>query len=555
MLLELNINNFALIKNSRVMFKRGLNILSGETGAGKSIVFEALSVCLGERASKTMIKSGEDHAVIEAIFSLDEEIIPTLKDLGVYTDDETFTIRRDIFLDYPSVSRINGFSVTINNLKLLANQICNIYGQYEHQILLDQDNYLPMIDELSDEIIDIKNQVEDLFIKQRAAQQELDKLVKTSENINQEMDYLEFQINEIEALDLKDGEENSLKEELNKLENYQLIYNSIINAKNSIAGDFETGTGALGSLNDSVSSLGKIEVFDESISELTKRLQSVIYEVEDISDSLDDYANVDFDESRLEEINFRLSSIQAIKKKYNKDVSEIISYRDVLQDNLNNLKHIEDNIKAKQDEVDVLQKKYNKISKQLSDLRKENAKIFEGQLMDELKHLDMNNIYFTVSFEEKFPSIDGIDRIDFMAITNKGADLKPLREIISGGEMSRFMLAIKKIFANDETNKTLVFDEIDSGLSGKAANAVGNRLLDLSKTRQVILISHLPQIIAKADVHFKIQKFDDDEETQTQIKELNRDERIEEIARLLSGDVISEATLKNAEELINEKRD
>ena len=254
MLLELNINNFALIKNSRVMFKRGLNILSGETGAGKSIVFEALSVCLGERASKNMIKSGEDHAVIEATFSVNEEIIPTLKNLGVYTDDETFTIRRDIFLEYPSVSRINGFSVTINNLKLLANQICNIYGQYEHQILLDTDNYLPMIDALSDETINIKIQVEDLFEKQRAAQQELDKLIKTSENINQEMDYLEFQINEIEALELKEGEESSLKEELNKLENYQLIYNSIINAKNSIAGDFETGTGALSSLNDSVSS-------------------------------------------------------------------------------------------------------------------------------------------------------------------------------------------------------------------------------------------------------------------------------------------------------------
>lgn len=555
MLLELNINNFALIKNSRIMFKHGLNILSGETGAGKSIVFEALSVCLGERASKTMIKSGEDHAVVEAIFSLDEEIVPILKDLGVYSDEETFTIRRDIFLDYPSVSRINGFSVTINNLKILANQICNIYGQYEHQLLLDQDNYLPMIDGLSLESIEIKSKVEDLFKKQKAAQLDLDKLIKTSENINQEMDYIEFQINEIEALDLKEGEEHSLRDELNKLENYQLIYNSIMNAKNSIAGDFEGGSGALGYLNDSLSSLEKIDSFDESISELTKRLQSIIYEAEDISDSLDDYMNIDFDESRLEEINFRLSSIQSIKKKYNKEISEIISYKAILQDNLNNLKNIEDNIKDKQAEVNKLKIEYDKISNKLSSIRKENAKIFETSLMDELKHLDMSNIYFTVLFEEKYPSIDGIDKIDFMVITNKGADLKPLREIISGGEMSRFMLAIKKVFANDETNKTLVFDEIDSGLSGKAANAVGNRLLDLSKTRQVILISHLPQIIAKADVHFKIQKFDDIEETHTQVKELNRSERIEEIARLLSGDVISEATLRNAEELINEKRD
>lgn len=555
MLLELNINNFALIKNSRIMFKHGLNILSGETGAGKSIVFEALSVCLGERASKTMIKSGEDHAVVEAIFSLDEEIVPILKDLGVFSDEETFTIRRDIFLDYPSVSRINGFSVTINNLKILANQICNIYGQYEHQLLLDQDNYLPMIDGLSLESIEIKSKVEDLFKKQKAAQLDLDKLIKTSENINQEMDYIEFQINEIEALDLKEGEEHSLRDELNKLENYQLIYNSIMNAKNSIAGDFEGGSGALGYLNDSLSSLEKIDSFDESISELTKRLQSIIYEAEDISDSLDDYMNIDFDESRLEEINFRLSSIQSIKKKYNKEISEIISYKAILQENLNNLKNIEDNIKDKQAEVNKLKIEYDKISNKLSSIRKENAKIFETSLMDELKHLDMNNIYFTVLFEEKYPSIDGIDKIDFMVITNKGADLKPLREIISGGEMSRFMLAIKKVFANDETNKTLVFDEIDSGLSGKAANAVGNRLLDLSKTRQVILISHLPQIIAKADVHFKIQKFDDIEETHTQVKELNRSERIEEIARLLSGDVISEATLRNAEELINEKRD
>lgn len=554
MLLELNITNFALIKNSIIRFKKGLNILSGETGAGKSIIFEALSVCLGERASKNMIKSGEDHAIIEATFMVTEAVKETLKELGLYNDEEVFTIRRDIFMEYPSISRINGFSVTINNLKTILSLVCDIYGQYEHQLLLNQENYLPLIDKFCSDTSNLLEKVELKFKEVNQINLDLTKLKKQSENLNSEIDYIEFQINEINSLNLKPGEDDDLKKRLHQLENFQTIYNSIINSKNYLNGDIDNlSGGVINNLNQAISSLSQVLDYDSSLRELNSRLESSLYEIEDVSNNLDKYLDIEFDESELEEINFRLSSIQSIKKKYNKSIDEIISYVDVLENELNDLKNIESNINKKESELNKAMDEYNALANNLSMQRKSSSKLFEDKLKNELKGLDMQNIDFKVDFQSKLPSSNGTDIVDFMAITNKGSLFRPIRDIISGGEMSRFMLAIKKVFADDDLLKTLVFDEIDAGLSGKVANSVGNRLLELSNTRQVILISHLPQIISKADVHFKIIKFDDNNETISSIRELNREQRIEELARLLSGDKISESTLKNAEELLNER--
>lgn len=554
MLLELNITNFALIKNSIIRFKKGLNILSGETGAGKSIIFEALSVCLGERASKNMIKSGEDHAIIEATFMVTEAVKETLKELGLYNDEEVFTIRRDIFMEYPSISRINGFSVTINNLKTISSLVCDIYGQYEHQLLLNQENYLPLIDKFCSDTSNLLEKVELKFKEVNQINLDLTKLKKQSENLNSEIDYIEFQINEINSLNLKPGEDDGLKKRLHQLENFQTIYNSIINSKNYLNGDIDNlSGGVINNLNQAISSLSQVLDYDSSLRELNSRLESSLYEIEDVSNNLDKYLDIEFDEAELEEINFRLSSIQSIKKKYSKSIDEIISYVDVLENELNDLKNIESNINKKESELNKAMDEYNALANNLSMQRKSSSKLFEDKLKNELKGLDMQNIDFKVDFQSKLPSSNGTDIVDFMAITNKGSLFRPIRDIISGGEMSRFMLAIKKVFADDDLLKTLVFDEIDAGLSGKVANSVGNRLLELSNTRQVILISHLPQIISKADVHFKIIKFDDNNETISSIQELNREQRIEELARLLSGDTISESTLKNAEELLNER--
>lgn len=555
MLLELNITNFALLKQTNIRFKHGLNVLSGETGAGKSIIFEALSVCLGERASKNMIKSGNDHAIVEATFLINDEVKDKLLELGLYNDEEIFTIRRDIFLDYPSISRINGFSVTLNNLKEISSMVCDIYGQYEHQLLLDQSNYLPLIDGFDNDIKDVYEELNQKYHEYNKAISELKKLKMQSENIDQEMDYIEFQINEINSMNLKPGEDIELKEQLKKLENFQMIHNSIMSAKIHLLGDSESMSGGvISNLNDAISSLSQISDFDKSIVDLNSRLESALYEIEDVSSNLDSYLGIEFDESEIEDINFRLSSIQSIKKKYNKTIDEVILYLDELNNNLNDLKNIENNIIKKEQELEKIDKEYFDIAEKLSAMRKKAALDFEEKLKTELKELELQNIDFKVEFERKNPSENGIDEIDFVAITNKGASFKPIREIISGGEMSRFMLAIKTIF-NDDYDKTLIFDEVDTGLSGKVANSMGNRLLALSKDRQVILISHLPQIISKADVHFKISKFDEEDETISVIKELNEQERIEEIARLLSGDKISEYVLKNAEELIKEREE
>lgn len=556
MLLELNINNFALLKQSIIRFKNGLNVLSGETGAGKSIIFEALSVCLGERASKSMIKSGQDHSIIEATFLVNEPVKEKLIELGLYNDEETFIIRRDIFLEYPSISRINGFSVTLNNLKDIASIVCDIYGQYEHQLLLDQSNYLPLLDSFDSEIKLLYENVNVKYNNYNRLSSELNKLKKQSENINQEIDYIEFQINEINSMNLRPGEDEELKEKLKQLENFQTIYNSIMRAKLALNGDTESmNQGAISNINDTIASLNQSSDYDKSLLDLIKRLESSLYEIEDISSNLDAYLNIEFDESEIEDINFRLSNIQSIKKKYNKSIDEVISYLDELNKNLCDLKNIETNIINKENELENSRIDYYRAAEDLSDLRKMAAVEFEDKLKVELKELELENIDFKVQFENKNASETGIDSIDFVAITNKGASFKPIKEIISGGEMSRFMLAIKKIFADDDFCKTLVFDEVDAGLSGKAANSVGNRLLELSKKRQVILISHLPQIISKADIHFKITKFDDKNETISVIKELNREERIREIARLLSGDKISDSMLKNAEELLNEREE
>lgn len=555
MLLELNITNFALLKQTNIRFKHGLNVLSGETGAGKSIIFEALSVCLGERASKNMIKSGNDHAIVEATFLINDEVKDKLSELGLYNDEEIFTIRRDIFLDYPSISRINGFSVTLNNLKEISSMICDIYGQYEHQLLLDQSNYLPLIDSFDNDIKSVYKELNQKYHEYNKAISELKKLKMQSENIDQEIDYIEFQINEINSMNLKPGEDIELKEQLKKLENFQMIHNSIMSAKIYLFGDSDSMSGGvISNLNYAISSLSQISDFDKSIIELNSRLESALYEIEDVSSNLDSYLGMEFDESEIEDINFRLSSIQSIKKKYNKTIDEVILYLDELNKNLNDLKNIENNIIKKEQELDKIDKEYFEIAEKLSAMRKNAALNFEEKLKTELKELELQNIDFKVEFDRKNPSENGIDEIDFVAITNKGASFKPIREIISGGEMSRFMLAIKTIF-NDDYDKTLIFDEVDTGLSGKVANSMGNRLLALSKDRQVILISHLPQIISKADVHFKISKFDDEDETISVIKELNEQERIEEIARLLSGDKISEYVLKNAEELIKEREE
>lgn len=563
MLLNLKINNFALIKESDIMFTKGLNILSGETGAGKSIIFEALSVALGERASKSMIKTGTDHSVIEAVFSLTDELKTLLDEKGLISDidEETVIIRRDIYLDYPTVSRINGFSATLADLKEISAYLCDIYGQYEHQLLLDKDNYLSIINkatriDFSDEYDKLENELRQVFNEIRELNKSLKNFLEKSSNLDSEIDYIEFQINEINDINPVSGEMDEIKDELKKLQNQELIQETLSNVDNNLRGSDEQfeNNDVLAKLGESINSLEKISSYISDVDGLIERMKTSMYELEDISSVIAGYIGTDYDESRIEELSLRLSRLQMLEKKYSIDIDGVLKKKAELEEDLNDLKYLDERIQEIKDSIKVKEQQYNDLALKISGLRKSAAEKLESNLSDELHELDMQNSVFKVEFSTSKPSESGIDEVEFLAKTNKGSSFKPIREIISGGEMSRFMLAFKNVLSDANNYKTFVFDEIDAGLSGKVANTVGKRLEKLAEKRQVLIISHLPQIISKADSHYKITKKDIDDETVSYIKKLNENERVEEIARLLSGDSITSETLKNAKLLLDEKR-
>lgn len=563
MLLNLKINNFALIKESDIMFTKGLNILSGETGAGKSIIFEALSVALGERASKSMIKTGTDHSVIEAVCSLTDELKTLLDEKGLISDidEETVIIRRDIYLDYPTVSRINGFSATLADLKEISAYLCDIYGQYEHQLLLDKDNYLSIINkatriDFSDEYDKLENELRQVFNEIRELNKSLKNFLEKSSNLDSEIDYIEFQINEINDINPVSGEMDEIKDELKKLQNQELIQETLSNVDNNLRGSDEQfeNNDVLAKLGESINSLEKISSYISDVDGLIERMKTSMYELEDISSVIAGYIGTDYDESRIEELSLRLSRLQMLEKKYSTDIDGVLKKKAELEEDLNDLKYLDERIQEIKDSIKVKEQQYNDLALKISSLRKSAAEKLESNLSDELHELDMQNSVFKVQFSVSKPSESGIDEVEFLAKTNKGSSFKPIREIISGGEMSRFMLAFKNVLSDANNYKTFVFDEIDAGLSGKVANTVGKRLEKLAEKRQVLIISHLPQIISKADSHYKITKKDIDDETVSYIKKLNENERVEEIARLLSGDSITSETLKNAKLLLDEKR-
>ena len=563
MLLNLKINNFALIKESDIMFTKGLNILSGETGAGKSIIFEALSVALGERASKSMIKTGTDHSVIEAVFSLTDELKTLLDEKGLISDidEETVIIRRDIYLDYPTVSRINGFSATLADLKEISAYLCDIYGQYEHQLLLDKDNYLSIINkatriDFSDEYDKLENELRQVFNEIRELNKSLKNFLEKSSNLDSEIDYIEFQINEINDINPVSGEMDEIKDELKKLQNQELIQETLSNVDNNLRGSDEQfdNNDVLAKLGESINSLEKISSYISDVDGLIERMKTSMYELEDISSVIAGYIGTDYDESRIEELSLRLSRLQMLEKKYSTDIDGVLKKKAELEEDLNDLKYLDERIQEIKDSIKVKEQQYNDLALKISGLRKSAAEKLESNLSDELHELDMQNSVFKVQFSVSKPTEKGIDDVEFLAKTNKGSSFKPIREIISGGEMSRFMLAFKNVLSDANNYKTFVFDEIDAGLSGKVANTVGKRLEKLAEKRQVLIISHLPQIISKADSHYKITKKDIDDETVSYIKKLNENERVEEIARLLSGDSITSETLKNAKLLLDEKR-
>lgn len=552
MIVELNVKDFAIVKNINLKFHKGLNVLTGETGTGKSIILEALNMLIGQRASKDMIKKGKDKAYIEGLFFYDNlDIENQLLSFGIEPDLEgNMIITREIHTNGRSVSRINGSPVTLNILNTITQSLIDIHGQHEHQSLLNKSNHIRLIDSFSRRSIgDLSLEVKNLYGELLSKRKDLSSFSMDDQERDRNLDLLHYQIKEIEAIDLETINEEELFSEYNLLSHTREIESVL----NMIIYRFKDEDGSIiDSLNKSIYDLDKLVDFDPDLGLKKSRLMDIYYELEDIQGEIRHYLEaIRFDEERYNYLEDTISYIENLKRKYGSSLDEIMIYKKKIQEEVKKLENSHENAGRIKEEIEAIELRLLDLSLNLSKLRKKSANLLREQILLELRDLNMEYVDLDISFKEKNDfSETGIDDVEFLISTNLGEDLKPLSDIASGGEISRIMLAFKNVFADYDEIDTLIFDEIDTGISGNTANLVGRKIKDITKKRQVILVSHLPQIASLADNHFLIEKVIMNDETESKVRLLKEDERILEISRLIGGDINSELSLKHAEEML-----
>ena len=556
MLKKLSIKNIALIDNAEILFENGLNVLSGETGAGKSVIIDSLNFVLGAKADKSLIRSGQTECFVKAEFLVD--LTPEIKEVFSDIDldfDEVVIITRKFDLDGKSVVKINGETVSVSMLKKLSALLVDVHGQSEHFYLLKQSNQLKLIDRFGGQDIEnIKQKIASEYIEYKNITKSLSELGGDESQRLVRLDILNYQINEIEKCDLKDGEEQELIDIKNKLNYQEKITYALNYLKNSI--NDEMGISDL--LTNSSKLLNSISDLGIEYSQLSDRIDSIFSEIDDISDTANNLLdNLDISSYDIDQIENRLDTIKNIKKKYGDTFADVIDF-------LNKAKLEKDNLENFNERAEKLLLEKSKFQSLLyndylvlSNFRKKVAKTFSDNVINELKELGMQNASFIIDFNQtplfedcKFDSSNGFDNIEFKFSANLGEPLKPLSSVISGGEMSRFMLAIKAQTAKYNNINTFIFDEIDSGISGVIAKVVGEKFAKIARNVQIIAISHLPQISVMADCNLLIKKTESVDKTLTSVKRLDNDEKVIEIVRLIGGDLTSDSAKIHAENMI-----
>ncbi len=534
MLQQLTVKNIALIEDLTIEFDTGFNVLSGETGAGKSIIIDSLDLVLGERADKELVRTGTQKARVEGVFQLEsiDGIREILDANGIECDDSALIILREISSDGKSLCRINGSAVTLATLKKIADKLADIHGQHEHQLLLDPNTHLDFLDSFGGEQIGVqKENVRLAYTYYKSCLDKLNGDWGTEEERARKIEMLEYQLEEIENAQITPGQEAELKSRAEVLNNADKIRNNLNENHQLLSGQ------ALDDIRSACSSFSKISDMSDSYSSLYERLESAFYELEDIASELQNEANqVDADPYELEQIDDRLALLKKLYRKYGNSEEEIVKYYDDASDELDRLRNAEDTIKELEKQTARFKTEYFRQADKLSELRHDIAIQFEDRIKAELSELGMKNANLEVDFDETdTPAPDGIDKAEFLFSANAGEPVRSLSKIISGGEMSRFMLAMKSVAADDAMLPTMVFDEIDTGISGQGALVVAQKIAKLSKHHQVIAITHLPQLASMADSHFLIKKLSDGERTHTEVNRMNREQRTDEIARLAGG--------------------
>lgn len=550
MLRELRLNNLAIIKNLDLEFNEGLISLTGETGAGKSIILDGISLLIGERSNLEMIRTGEDSLFAEGVFDLSEVQKEKLNKLGFEIEDDELIISRYFYRNSKSKITVNGMRMTVSKLKELMRNVLDLVGQHEHQYLLNKNYHLGLLDRFLDKngqelAKEIRNNVSSL----KTINKKIEEIETEKFRIMEKKDILEFQSNEIASLGLKENEDNDLEEE------YKILFNAgKISEKleNSIQRLKEGEYSVINSLGKIKKNLEQLSDISETYSDLKEKIENIIYEVDDIGYSLEDMVeNVESDDVRLEKVISRIDEINKLKLKYGSTIEEILAFREENEKKLSLIKFENNELEVLKKEKEEKAKLYFENSQKLREIRKKVAEKLEKTINVQLKDLNMANSKFKVAFSEKTViSSRGMDDVEFMMVTNFGENYKPLAKIASGGEISRIMLALKTVFSSVDNISVLIFDEIDTGISGETVRKVAEKLKELSGTVQVICVTHSPQIAGKSNQQFFIKKEIENNVTETKVRELNTDERIREIARIISGDNITETSIKHAKEIM-----
>ncbi len=552
MIERLYIENVALIEKINVEFTKGLNILSGETGAGKSIIIDSICFAIGQRPGKDFIKKNASKAVVELLVSIESDFaVNEIKELGIEIDeDNSLLISRTINQAGKTSCKINGKSVTVCILKEVSSFILDTYGQHEYQSLMNPAKHIVIVDRFCGNIVE--NLKEKLAVKYKEYKNVL-KNIKNIEGDKNEREYkiesYQFQINEIETANLKENEEDELSERRKVLNNSEKL------KENSDMAFSILCRNEYGAVSDNISSaidcLLKIAELDPKQESLCNELKGVSADLEEVIKKISDYNDsIDSNQGELEEIEDRLDFLYRLKRKYNKDIKGILAYRDELKEKLEFILNSEEELIELTKTKNAIKKDVIKICSMLSEERKKAANRIEADIEKTLKELGMKNAMFHIEVSQKKEiTTNGRDNVEFLISPNIGEDLKPLAKIASGGEMSRIMLAMKAVLADGDTVDTFIFDEIDTGVSGRTAQQVAQKLSDFGKKHQILCITHLPQIAAMGDSHFLIEKISDSNSTKTTICELDYKKIIFEIARLTGGVEITDVTLKAAEEM------
>ncbi len=547
MLSLLHIENIAVIERSDISFNRGFNVLTGETGAGKSIVIDAISAILGERAYRDMIRTGTDKASVRAVFT-DVPQYPWFEENGVEYDSEV-VIQREIFLDGKNVCRVNGTLVTVSILRKLGIQLINIHGQHDSASLFDEANHLKFLDDFADNGSLLADYAEKYALVEKLTRQINRMTMDESEKLRR-MENLRYQIAEIQRAELEPGEDDALEARRKILQNSEKISDGMNEASMLLYGGDDTD-GASAMLEQAERALARISHFDDTIPEFHDRVADLMYQVRDVAEAVRDARDsMAFSADELEQIESRLDVIHKLRRKYGVSCADILQYCEKAKQELDDIEFADDHLERLKGKLEKATKTAMEAAQILHRNRQEASRMLSERIRQELTQLDMPKVQFTCRFSEVELGANGIDSVAFYMSANVGEALKPLNKVASGGELARIMLAMKNVLAERDRVATLIFDEVDAGVSGRAAQKVAEKLKSVAKNKQVLCVTHLPQIAAMGDTHMLIAKGERDGRTYTTVTPLDRQGRARELARIIGGAVITETTLKSAEEML-----